>query len=145
LIVRALVLVLLGPAFDLTGTWMGLIPGEGRRPSEDISFQLLQQGDRLSGKLYGESSSSPIIEGEVRADGRVRFVVETREQAGNQINIVEYHFSGQLCEGGIDLTRERAGARDALSGAPAPVRRPWDTDAEDYARRFRGFRLERLF
>lgn len=130
---------------DLAGTWMGLIPGAGRRPAQFIEFRIEQDGNKLSGKLYGETQSSPIISGEVDPHGNIQFIVEAREQAGNQINIVEYRFDGVLCGTGIDLTRERAAVRDAISGVPAPVRRPNDTDEEDRARRFRSFRLERLF
>jgi len=50
-----------------------------------------------------------------------------------------------VCEGGIELTRERSAARDAVSGVVVPVRRPDTTDEEDRRRRFHGFRLERLF
>jgi hypothetical protein len=132
-------------AADLSGTWMGLIPPSGRRLAQDIEFRLAQHGDKLSGKLYRGGESSPIVEGEIDARGEVWFVVETREQAGNQINIVEYRFEGVVCEGGIDLTRERAAARDAVSGVVIPVRRPGNTDEEDRRRRFHSFRLERLF
>ena len=142
----AVTLAAAGPAApDLSGAWMGLIPGSGRRPAQYIEFRIEQQGNALTGKLYGESQSSPIISGEVDLHGNVNFVVEAREQAGNQINIVEYRFDGVLCGTGIDLTRERAALRDAISGVPAPVRRPNDTDEEDRQRRFRSFRLERLF
>lgn len=130
---------------DLSGAWMGLIPGTGRRPAQYIEFRIEQDGSKLSGKLYGEAQSSAIISGEVDPQGNLRFVVEAREQAGNQINIVEYRFDGVLCGTGIELTRERAAQRDAISGVPAPVRRPNDTDEEDRQRRFRSFRLERLF
>ena len=132
-------------AADLTGTWMGLMPGRGRRPPQDVAFRLVQEGESLRGKLYGEGLSSPIVEGKVSEGGDVWFVVETREQAGNQINDVRYEFDGVLCQGGIELTRERASARDAVSGVAIPVRRPDDTDQEDRGRRFVSFRLEPLF
>jgi hypothetical protein len=130
---------------DLTGTWMGLIPASGRRPAQDIEFRLTQHGSKLSGKLYRDGESSPITDGEVDNRGEVWFVVETREQAGNQINIVEYRFEGVVCHGEIEITRERASARDAVSGVVVPVRGPDTTDEEDRRRRFAGFRLERLF
>lgn len=130
---------------DLSGTWMGLIPGSGRRPAQDIEFRLVQSGNKLGGKLYRDGESAAITDGEVDQRGEVWFVVEAREQAGNQINIVEYRFEGVVCEGGIELTRERAAARDAVSGVVVPVRRPDTTDEEDRRRRFAGFRLDRLF
>ncbi len=74
----------------------------------------------------------------------MRFSIEAREQTGNQINIVLYRFDGRIVDGGIELTRERAAARDAVSGVEIPVRRPDETDEQDHDRRFRSFRLERL-
>jgi hypothetical protein len=124
---------------------MGVVPASGRGLSRDIEFRLVQRGRVLSGKLYGEGPGSPILEGEVDPRGEVRLVVETREQAGNQVNVVRYHFKGVVCEGGIELTRERVAARDEVSGVVVPVRRPWDSDEEDRRRRFQHFRLERLF
>ncbi len=133
------------PAADLTGTWMGLIEGTERRPARDIAFQLVQDGDKLSGKLYRDDGpGSPILEGEI-SDGKVWFTIEAREQRGNQINIVLYRFDGKLADGGIEVMRERAAARDAVSGVDVPVRRPDDTDEEDRERRFQSFTLERLF
>ena len=129
------------PAENLTGTWMGLIPGVER----DIEFKIVQHGATLSGKLYRDGASSPIIDGKVDERGEVEFVVETREQAGNQVNIVVYRFEGVVCEGGIDLTRELSAARDAVSGAAVPVRRWNDTPEQDRRRRFQSFTLERLF
>ena len=135
------VLAVAAPAENLTGTWMGLISSQRR----DIEFKIVQNGEALSGKLYREGVSSPIIEGKVDERGEVKFVVEAREQAGNQINIVVYKFEGVVCNGGIDLTRERASARDAVSGAAVPVRRWNDTPEQDRRRRFKSFTLERLF
>jgi len=130
---------------NLTGTWTALIPASGRRLARDIEFQLVQKGSALSGKLYGDGFSSPITTGSVGERGEVEFVIETREQAGNQVNIVEYRFSGLICGDGIEITRERAAARDAISGADVPVKRPEDTPEEDRRRRFKHFQLERLF
>ena len=84
LLVGFCVLAVAAPAENLTGTWMGLIPSQRR----DIELKIVQNGAALSGKLYREGASSPIIEGKVDERGEVEFVVETREQAGNQVNIV---------------------------------------------------------
>jgi hypothetical protein len=132
-------------AADLTGTWIGLIPSkDARRQPQDLAFQLVQDGAALSGKQYDEDLSSPIQDGSIQ-DGKVRFAVVLREQAGNQINEVLYQFDGSIEGATIELTRERANAKDAVSGAPVPVRRPNDTDEEDRERRIHTFRLERLF
>ena len=119
------------PAENLTGTWMGLIPGVER----DIEFKIVQHGATLSGKLYRDGASSPIIDGKVDERGEVEFVVETREQAGNQVNIVVYRFEGVVCEGGIDLTRELSAARDAGAEVERHARtRPSAPLQELYAR-----------
>ena len=131
-------------ASDLTGTWIGTIPKEGRRPAKDVAFQFVRQGNSLSGKAYNDSGTSDaIISGHV-SDAEITFEIEAMEQSGNQINVVLYRFYGSIDGTGIELTREKAAARDASSGAEVPVRRAWDSDKQDRARRFRSFRLERL-
>ena len=132
-------------ATDLTGTWIGTIAKRSRVPARDVAFQLVQRGTALRGKAYNESGTSdPIVSGRVE-DRSVWFDVEAREQAGNQINVVTYKFEGIVDGSEIAVTRERASARDAASGADVPVRRPADSDEQDRERRFRDFRMERLF
>ena len=71
-------------AADLSGIWMGQIPTRNGE-MQDVEFKLVQTGDTLEGKLYGDYRSSPIREGKVTGD-QVSFVVISQEQAGNQIN-----------------------------------------------------------
>ncbi|MBI1357174.1 MAG: hypothetical protein GC160_22775 [Acidobacteria bacterium] len=133
-------------AFDLTGTWMGMVPGKGRRLDSDIAFQFVQHGAELSGKLYVDKQpGAAILEGRVSELGDIHFLVETRDQSGNQINDVRYRFEGVMCDGGIEMTLERVFQRDAISGDITPVSRPDDTPAQDRDRRFRSFRLEKLY
>ncbi len=132
-------------AADLTGTWVGLIENEDPRRSQDLAFRFEQNGTTLSGKQYGDEGGSAFDGGRVAEDGTVRFEVVIREQQGNQVNEVLYEYQGRVEAGVIELRRERASAKDAVSGAAIPVRRPNDTDEEDRARRFHAFRLERLF
>lgn len=130
---------------DLTGTWIGTLPQRGRTPAKDVAVQLVQRGENLTGKVYNDAGTSDsILSGSVRGE-RVRFEVDALEQAGNQINIVRYRFEGTVCEGGIEISREMAAARDASSGNSIPVRRRWDSDEQDRQRRFRHFRLDPLF
>ncbi len=130
---------------DLTGTWIGTIPKKGRTPAKDVAFRFVQSGSALGGKAYNDAGASDaIVSGEV-TDQRILFDVEAREQAGNQINIVVYKFRGTLTDAEIEITREKAAARDAASGSDIPVRRAGDSDEEDRARRFLAFKLERLF
>lgn len=131
-------------ASDLSGTWIGTIPKEGRRAARDVAFRLVQNGESLAGKAYNDSGTSDAILTGTVADGKVSFDVEALEQAGNQVNIVLYEFRGRVEGSAIELTREKAAARNAASGAEVPVRRAWDSDEEDRKRRFRTFSLERL-
>jgi hypothetical protein len=105
-------------AADLSGIWMGQVPG--RRGSTQISFQLVQQGSQLSGKLYEDIGSSPFIEGAIEGD-QLYFVVVAREQAGNQVNLVTYRYEGTIVDGDLELTRERTKAVDAVSGSEFPI------------------------
>ena len=129
---------------DLTGTWIGTLPRQGRTPSKDVAIRVVQQGSVLTGKVYNDrGSSDAIFDGTVSGD-EVRFAVETLEQSGNQINLVVYEFRGNGRPDGLDLTRERVAARNAATGTEIPVRRPWDSDEQDHQRRFKTLRLERL-
>ena len=125
-------------AADLSGIWIGQIPG--RRGSTDISFQFVQQGAQLSGKLYEDIGSSPFTEGAIDGD-HLSFVVVAREQAGNQVNLVTYRYQGTLIDGELELTREPTKAVDAVSGAEFPVKN-WRDDDEQ--REPPKFRLKRL-
>jgi len=135
-------------AADLTGVWIGEIPSPGdNRPPTQMAFEFRQSGSEIGGKQYGDFrdvDSAPLIEGKIEGE-QVRFAVERREQAGNLIHIVRYHYVGTYDDNEIELTREKARAWDAVNGAPAAVRRPDDTDEEDRERRFKTFRLERLY
>ena len=106
-------------AADLSGIWLGQVPGR-RGGSTDISFQFIQDGVTLGGKLYEDIGSSPFTEGGIDGD-QLYFVVVAREQAGNQVNLVTYRYEGKVVEGELELTRERTKAVDAVSGAEFPV------------------------
>ena len=96
---------------DLTGIWVGQIPTRNGE-TVDIAFQFTQSGTRLSGKLYGDYKSSPIVEGIVAGE-LVTFVVLAEEQAGNQINDSRLRFTGSLKSGEVELTRERESSLNA--------------------------------
>lgn len=115
-ILGALLLAQTLAAADLSGIWMGQVPGRRGGGGTDISFQFLQDGSTLAGKLYEDIGSSPFLEGNVEGD-QLYFVVVAREQAGNQVNLVTYRYEGKVIDGDLDLTRERTKAVDAVSGA----------------------------
>ena len=103
-------------AADLSGLWTGTLVGRNNTVT-DIAFQFTQKGAALSGKLYGDYKSSPIVSGTITADGLITFVVATQEQAGNEINEARVRFTGRLADGKLELTREREASTRAGSGA----------------------------
>jgi hypothetical protein len=107
-------------AADCSGTWIGEFPQQANahrlRMAPQVAFQLVQNGATLTGKLYGDYDSSPIIEGKVTGDA-IDFVVIAQEQQGNQINQSKLHFTGTLrADGSIELTRTRETSTNAGNG-----------------------------
>lgn len=100
------------PAADITGTWLGSIVSGRRNQVQDIAFHFKQNGTTLTGKLYLDYGSTPILKGTVEGD-QVNFQVVAREQDGNQINESVLRFTGTIKEGDIEITREREGLRNA--------------------------------
>ncbi|MGH9673733.1 MAG: hypothetical protein ACRD44_11180 [Bryobacteraceae bacterium] len=98
-------------ASDLSGVWIGQLPARNG-DLQDIAFQFVQKGTKLSGKLYGDYHSSPITEGIV-AGHLITFIVMAQEQAGNQINETRLRFTGSIKDGQIELIRERESSRNA--------------------------------
>ncbi len=122
---RSLALLLLAGsawAADLSGIWVGEI--DSGRPDRDpiqVSFQFVQKGSELSGKLYGDHQSTPIATGIVAGE-LVTFVVITSEQAGNEVNDTKVRFTGRLVNGELELTRERESSTRAGAKSGAFVR-----------------------
>lgn len=101
-------------AEDFSGIWTGQIPTRNNE-TQEISFQFIQEGSKVSGKLYGDYRSMPVIEGKISGNV-IAFIVPSQEQAGNQINETRFRFSGRMVDGKIELTRERETARNAGNG-----------------------------
>ncbi len=122
---RSLALLLLAGsawAADLSGIWVGEIAsGRPDRDPIQVSFQFVQKGTSLSGKLYGDHQSTPIATGIVAGE-LVTFVVVTAEQAGNEINDTKVRFTGRLVNGELELTRERESSTRAGAKSGAFVR-----------------------
>lgn len=107
-------------AADLSGIWVGQVPTRNGQFT-DIAFEFTQTGTKLSGKLYGDYKSSPIVEGIVAGE-LVTFVVMASEQAGNQINDSKLRFTGRLQGGEVELTRERESVTNAGNKGGAQTR-----------------------
>lgn len=101
-------------AGDLAGVWTGQITGRNGEKT-DVAFKFTQIGNTLTGKLYGEYQSAPIIEGKVTGD-QLDFVVIAQEQSGNQISDSRWRYTGVVKNGDIELTREREGSTNAGNG-----------------------------
>ena len=96
---------------DLSGIWVGQIPGRNG-DLLDIAFKFTQEGGNLTGKLYGDYGSSPIVKGSVEGD-QILFIVVSPEQNGNQINSSRLRFTGHIDGSEIELTRERESSTNA--------------------------------
>ncbi len=105
---------------DFSGIWIGKMSSRGGE-LQDVSFQFVQTGKKLSGKLYGDYKSSRIVEGTVDEYG-INFVVIAEEQAGNQINETRLRFTGCMKSGELELTREREQSVNAGNSGGAQIR-----------------------
>jgi hypothetical protein len=109
-------------AADVSGIWLGSLTTGRRNQVQDFAFQFVQKGTALTGKLYLDYGSTPILKGTIDGD-QIAFQVVAREQDGNQINEAVLRFTGTLKDGEIEITREREELRNA-GNAGASFSRP---------------------
>ena len=121
LTIGLVVSVLILRAADISGIWLGSVTGGRRNQVQDFAFQFIQKGTTLTGKLYLDYSSTPILKGTIDGD-RITFQVLAREQAGNEINQAVLRFTGTLKDGEIEITREREEIRAAGNSGAGFVR-----------------------
>jgi hypothetical protein len=115
-------LLLLALAADVSGIWVGQVPARNG-DKLDVAFQFKQSGASvLTGKLYGDYRSTPLLDGKVSDSGEVTFSVLAEEQAGNQINDSRLTFRGVVKDGEIELTRRRENSTAAGTKGAAPAR-----------------------
>src|SRR5262245_34591694 len=100
------------PAADFSGFWLGGTTAGRRGQIQDFAFQLVQDGATLTGKVYLDYGSTPILKGTVEGD-TITFQILAREQDGNQINESVLKFTGVLKDGELEITREREELRNA--------------------------------
>lgn len=113
-------LLLLVVLADVSGTWIGQIEvREGEK--EDIAIRVEQRGAVLTGKLYGDYQSAPIVKGTVAGD-LLTFVVLRQEQSGNEIHETRIRFTGRVVGESLELVRERESSTRAGSGASVAFR-----------------------
>jgi hypothetical protein len=109
-------------AADISGIWLGSLTGGRRNQIQDFAFQFVQKGTTLTGKLYLDYGSTPILKGTIDGD-QISFQVVAREQNGNEINQAVLHFTGTLKDGEIEINREREDLRNA-GNSGSSVSRP---------------------
>jgi len=103
-------------AADFSGIWVGQIPTGRDNAFQDVAFKIVQTGNTITGKLYGDYQSSPISEARISGDLITFVVVATAQQNGNEINTTKLRFTGILKDGALELTRDRDGAFTAGNG-----------------------------
>jgi hypothetical protein len=102
-------------AADVTGIWTGQVPGRDGGV-QDLSFRFVQTGDKLTGKMYGDNASTPIVDAKITGD-QITFSV--RSELNGQINRVIY--TGTVSGNEIHLRREREGGRNGAANQNAAM------------------------
>ena len=99
-------------AADISGIWTCQVPGRDGA-LQDVSFQFVQKGDTLTGKMYGDNASTPITD--VKISGN-EITFSVRSQLNGQLN--KFVYTGTIEGGEIRMKREREGGRN---GQPPPT------------------------
>jgi len=99
------------PAADVTGTWLGTSTFGRRNQVQDFAFRFVQTNSAVTGKVYLEYGSTPILKGVVDGD-KLSFEIVAREQNGNEINEAVFRFTGVIKDGEIEITRQRQEIRN---------------------------------
>jgi len=105
-------------AADLSGFWLGSTTSGRRNQVQDFAFRFVQNNSSLTGKVYLDYGSTPILKGVVDGD-KVSFEVVAREQNGNEINESVFRFTGVIKDGEIEIKRERQETRNAGNAGAA--------------------------
>lgn len=102
------------PAADVSGIWLGSATTGRRNLVSDFGFQFVQKDAKLTGKVYLDYGSTPILNGAVEGD-KITFEIVAREQNGNEISETVFRFTGTIKEGEIEIKRERQGIRNVAN------------------------------
>ena len=91
-------------AADLSGKWMGDMPGRGG-DTTPTTFTFKVDGEKLTGSMTGPQGEIPLQEGKV-AGNQVSFST-TLDFGGNSVKIV---YKGTMSGDTIKMSREREGS-----------------------------------
>ena len=86
---------------DVSGIWTCQVPGRDGA-MQDLSFQFVQNGDTLTGKMYGDNASTPIADAKISGN-QITFSV--RSQLNGQLNKLVY--TGTVEGNEMRVKRER--------------------------------------
>jgi hypothetical protein len=101
-------------AADVTGIWMGQVPGRGGE-KQDVAFQFKQVKGSMTGVLFGDEFDLPIEDLVISGDKISFAVTTTNYYDGRKIRFV---YSGTIGEKELQLTRERKGGPAPVAGKP---------------------------
>ena len=111
-IARAVVgLLLFAPAMaaaDINGIWVGQQMGRRGEP-EDLSFRFKQNGQSVTGKMFGDEFDLPISEGSLSGD-QIRFIVTTTNYYNG--TKTKFIYTGTVKGSELELVRERVPTPD---------------------------------
>src|SRR5690349_17840702 len=97
----ALIFPLAGFGAEVSGIWMGQVAARNGG-MQDVRFKFVQEGDTLTGKMYGEDESTPIRDGKISGD-QITFSITNELNGGH----TTFLFTGTITGNEIQLTRER--------------------------------------
>jgi hypothetical protein len=100
-------------AGNVSGIWTGQIVDRNGDP-QDLSFRFSQNGDNLTGKMYGDNESSAIADCKL-AGNQITFSV-TNELNGQSSKFI---YTGTINGDEMQVTRERVGLKNAPLKAPS--------------------------
>jgi hypothetical protein len=104
-------------ASEINGIWVGHQQGRRGEP-EDLAFRFKQDGEALTGKMFGDEFDLPISEGSLSGD-QIRFTITTTNYySGSKTKFI---YTGSIKGAEMELVRERVPtAEDKAAKSPAP-------------------------
>lgn len=99
----ALVAATVAWAADVSGKWVGQVPGRGGETRE-TTFNFKVEGDKLTGTVSGRQGDNPISDGKVKGD-EISFT-QVISAGGNEVKML---YKGKVSGDEIKFTRTREG------------------------------------
>jgi hypothetical protein len=90
----------------VAGIWTGTV-ADRNGDLQDFSFRFFQNGDKVTGKMYGDNESTPVQGIEITGD-RIAFTVTTELNG----QITKFLYTGTIDGNEMDLLRKRTDKPD---------------------------------